>query len=47
MTDNSMLKPSVNLPLYVTDYDSDGSVNGDGPTPTPQHRKEKKDFPVS
>ncbi|XP_023208723.1 mitogen-activated protein kinase kinase kinase kinase 5 isoform X1 [Xiphophorus maculatus] len=27
------------------DYDSDGSVNGDGPTPTPQHRKEKKDFP--
>ncbi|XP_014849673.1 PREDICTED: mitogen-activated protein kinase kinase kinase kinase 5 isoform X2 [Poecilia mexicana] len=27
------------------DYDSDGSVNGDGPSPTPQHRKEKKDFP--
>ncbi|XP_038141043.1 mitogen-activated protein kinase kinase kinase kinase 5 isoform X5 [Cyprinodon tularosa] len=26
------------------DYDSDGSVNGGSPTPTP-HRKEKKEFP--
>lgn len=30
----------------MTDYDSDGSVNGGSPTPTP-HRKEKKEFPVS
>lgn len=34
---------------HVTDNDSDGSVNGGSPKPPPnqQHRKEKKEFPVS
>lgn len=38
-----------NLQSLVTDNDSDDTVNGGSPKPPPirQHRKEKKEFPVS
>ncbi|XP_038141042.1 mitogen-activated protein kinase kinase kinase kinase 5 isoform X4 [Cyprinodon tularosa] len=46
---SDFLSASVSSPGFLShasdpDYDSDGSVNGGSPTPTP-HRKEKKEFP--
>lgn len=50
-TGHSELSSNVtdNLQPLVTDNDSDDTVNGGSPKPPPirQHRKEKKEFPVS
>ncbi|MEQ2294081.1 Mitogen-activated protein kinase kinase kinase kinase 5, partial [Ameca splendens] len=47
---SDFLSASVSSPGFLShasdpDYDSDGSVNEGSLTATPQHRKEKKDFP--
>lgn len=49
MFDSVINSYAINVAALMTDNDSDDTVNGGSPKPPPnrQHRKEKKEFPVS